>query len=105
MPGTVMWIAQRMAEEKPEQRKGILGLWVHPRWEKEVSDQTVEELNCLSDEDVIEALNELWEPKRYIQKQGGMQMNIPIKLQILEDRQFLSIKALLDSGCTRLCMG
>ena len=32
-------------------------------------------------------------------------MNIPIRLQVLEDGQFLSVKALLDSGCTRLCMG
>ena len=70
IPGTAMWIAQWLAEEKPEQQKGILGLWVHPGWGKEVSEQPTEEINGLLDEDALEALNELQQLKKYIQKQS-----------------------------------
>src|ERR1700722_722130 len=55
IPGTAQWMAQRLAEAKPEERTGILGLWVHPKRQPEVSQQTATELNELSDEDV-------WQP-------------------------------------------
>src|ERR1700722_1522755 len=46
-PGTAQWMAQRLAEAKQEERTGILGLWVHPRRQPEVSQQTAAELNEL----------------------------------------------------------
>jgi hypothetical protein len=33
-----------------------------------------------------------------------MQMNLPLKLQTLDDGRFLSVKALLDSGSTGSCI-
>jgi hypothetical protein len=103
-PRTAMWVAQRLAESPQEQRKGILGLWVHPKRQAEVTDETIEEINALSDEDAMEALKELRRPIQYIRKQGGQQMNFEARLQTLEDGQIFLIKALLDSGCTGSCI-
>ena len=57
-PGTAQWMAQRLAEAKQEERTGILGLWVHPKRQPEVSHQTAMELKELSDEEPIEAFYE-----------------------------------------------
>jgi len=84
-PGTAKWVAQRLAEEKPEQRIGILRLWVNPKRQAEATEETIEEINNLSDEDAEEALIEMRRPKQYIRKLGSLQMNIPILLQTLED--------------------
>jgi hypothetical protein len=84
-PRTAMWVTQRLAESPQEQRKGILGLWVHPKRQAEVTDETIEEINALSDEDAMEALKELRRPIQYIRKQGGQQMNFEARLQTLED--------------------
>ena len=83
-PGTAQWMAQRLTEAKEEKRTGILGLWVHPKRQPEVSQQMAMELNELSDEDVVEALYELKQPKRIIKGKGGNQMTIPIHLQMLD---------------------
>jgi hypothetical protein len=99
-----MWVAQRLAESPQEQRKGILGLWVHPKRQAEVTDETIEEINALSDQDAMEALKELQLPIQYIRKQGGQQMNFEARLQTLEDGRIFLIKALLDSGCTGSCI-
>jgi len=99
-PGTAMWVAQQLAEEKEEQRIGILSTWVHNQQWAEVTQETIEEINNLSDKDAIEALNELRMPRRYIRKQGQSQMNIAVLLQALSDGNTFRLKALLDSGCT-----
>jgi hypothetical protein len=76
-PGTAMWVAQRLAEAKEEQRIGILSAWVHTQRKAEVTQETIEEINGLSDEDAVEALKELRLPRRYIRKQGQSQMDVP----------------------------
>ena len=58
-PETAMWVAQRLVEAKEEQRIGILSMWVHNQRQAEVTQETIEEINNLSDKDAVEALNEL----------------------------------------------
>ena len=65
-PGTAKWVAQRLAEEKPEQRIGILRLWVNTKRLAEATEETIEEINNLSDEDAEKALNEMRRPKQFI---------------------------------------
>src|SRR3984957_12295685 len=103
-PGTAQWMAQRLTEAKEEKRTGILGLWVHPKRQPEVSQQTATELNELSDEDVVTALYELRQPKKIIRGKGGNQMTIPIHLQTLDGNQNFRVDALLDSGSTGSCI-
>jgi hypothetical protein len=83
-PGTAMWVAQRLAEAKEEQQIGILSAWVHTQRKAEVTQETIEEINNLSDEDTVDALKELKLPKRYIRKQGQSQMDISVHLQTLD---------------------
>ena len=104
IPGMVQWVAQRLAEAKEEERTGILGLWVHPKRQPEISQQTAEELNELSDEDVVDALHELRQPKKIIRGKGGNQMKIPIHLQTLDGNQNFRTDTLLDSGSTGSCI-
>jgi hypothetical protein len=65
-PGMAMWVAQRLAEAKEEQQIGILSAWVHTQRQAEVSQETIEEVNNLSDEDAVDALKELKLLRRYI---------------------------------------
>ena len=84
-PGTAKWVAQQLAEEKPEQRIGILRLWVNTKRLAEATEETIKEINNLSDEDAETALNEMRRPKQFIRRQGSMQMNLSVQLQMLED--------------------
>jgi hypothetical protein len=103
-PGMAMWVAQRLTEAKEEQQKGILSLWAHPRRQAEVTEETINVINGLSDEDVIEALKELRRTKRFVRAVGKDQMSVPVHLQTLDDGHILRIITLLDSGCTGSCI-
>jgi len=103
-PGTAMWVAQRLAEAKTEQQIGILSTWAHNQRRAEVTQETIEEINHLSNKDAVEVLKELRLPKRFIQKQGQSQMNVQTHLQTLDSGRIFRISALLDSGCTGLCI-
>ena len=61
-----MWVVQRLAEEKPERTIGILSLWVNPARQAEVTKETIDEINQLSDQEAVEALEELQRGKQYI---------------------------------------
>ena len=65
-PGMAMWVAQRLAEAKEEQQKGILSLWAHTKRQAEVTEETINAINGLLDEDAIEALKELRRTKRFV---------------------------------------
>jgi hypothetical protein len=103
-PGTVMWVTQRLAKAKEEQQIGILSTWVHNQRQAEVTQETIEDINNLSDKDAVDALKELKLLRRYIQKQGQSQMDIPVHLQTLDSSSIFRLRALLDSGCTGSCI-
>ena len=69
-PSSAMWVAQRLAEEKLERTIDILSLWVNPAWQAEVTEETIDEINQLSDQEAVEALKELQCGKQYIQRTG-----------------------------------
>ena len=99
-----MWVVQRLTEAKEEQRKGILSLWAHPKRQAEITEETINAINDLSDEDAVEALKELRRTKRFIRAVGKDQMSVPVHLQTLDDGHLLRIIALLDSRCTGSCI-
>jgi hypothetical protein len=103
-PGTAKWVAQRLSEAKEEEQKGILGTWVHPKRQAEVTKETIEALNGLSDGEAVEALKELRRTRRFIRSTGGDQMVVPVHLQTLGEGKVLRMDALLDSGCTGSCI-
>jgi len=72
-PHTAPWIAQRIHEDPTPTAVGFLRLWTHRHKQVEATESTIAQLNELSDEDVILALEELHEPRKYIQGTGGKQ--------------------------------
>ena len=56
---SAMWVVQRLAEDKPERTIGILSLWVNPARQAEVTKEMINEINQLSDQEAVEALEEL----------------------------------------------
>jgi hypothetical protein len=65
-PFSTVWTAQHLYQDKPKSVLAALSIWTHKKHSKEVSHETIAELNALSDENVILALEELKEPKKYI---------------------------------------
>jgi hypothetical protein len=84
-PFSTVWTARRLYQDKPESALAALSLWTHKKRSKEVSHETIKELNALSDENVILALEELKGPKKYIRGTGGQQLNLTAQLGMLDD--------------------
>jgi len=103
-PYTAPWIAQRIHEDRTPAAVGILLTWVHPQRMPEASDTTIEQLNCLSDQDVVLALTELTEPRKYIQGTGGNKLSIRTILTTKNRKNILETFALIDSGSTGSCI-
>ena len=61
-------------------------------------------MNDLSDKDVLCALRELKQPRRHIRWMSGRQLDIEVKVQMLDDARTFPLKALLDSGSTGSCI-
>ena len=70
----------------------------------EATHETLQELNKLADGDVVKALNELKQPKKYIRGMNGNQMNVDLVATTIDDKRKFPIKALLDSGCSGSCI-
>jgi len=85
-PFSAVWTAQRLCQDKPESALATLSIWTHRKRSKEVLHETIAELNALSDDNVILALNELKELKKYIRGTGGQQLSLKTQIQTLDDR-------------------
>lgn len=103
-PDMALWVAQRLAEESPERAKAILAVWTNAKRSAEVTEETIAQINRLSDEEAVAALKELRRPKQFIRGIGQQQMDVPVIVQTLEDGTSISAKGLLDSGCTGSCI-
>ena len=72
--------------------------------QKELEKKTIEELKEMMEEDTIWYINLLHlEPKRVIAT-GKHQMDLKGSIQRTDTGEQISMKALLDSGCTRSCI-
>jgi hypothetical protein len=103
-PFSAVWTAQHLYQDKPESALAALSIWTHRKRSKEVSHETIVELNALSDDNVILALNELKEPKKYIRGTGGQQLSLKTQIRTLDDRRTFAVTALVDSGSTGSCI-
>ena len=79
---------------------GILSTWTNPRRKVEVTEAAIAQLNELSDDDVILALQELCKPISYIQGGQGNQLTMRIILSSMDNSKHIETFALLDSRCT-----
>jgi hypothetical protein len=101
-PHTMKWIAQRIQEESLPITTSILSTWTHRTRHIEASEATINELNAVANENIIEALNELRTPKFFIRRNRGNKLKTRVILETIDNSQSLETTALLDSGCTGL---
>ena len=71
----------------------------------EATEETVALLNDLMDKDVLRALCKLKQLRHHIRRMSGQQLDIEVKVQMLDDTRTFLLKALLDSGSTGSCIG
>jgi hypothetical protein len=84
-PATAQWIAQQLDDQDSSMAQGILASWIHRKRQSEVNNRTIFALWTLLDEDVVWALNEMAEPKKYIHGRQGQQLDIEMTLGTLDD--------------------
>jgi len=100
---TAPWIIQRLQEDPLERSLSTLAAWTHHKRQLEVNAETIHEINELSTEDALTAVNELRCSKSYIQGTGGTKLQMRVILTLKDDRS-LETTALLDSGSTGSCI-
>jgi hypothetical protein len=64
-------------------------------------EATINELNAITNMEIIEAINKLRTPKHFVRKDKGNKLKTRVILTTIDDSQSLETTALLDSGCTR----
>jgi hypothetical protein len=99
-PHTTKWIVRRIQEEDLPIAKGILSAWMHHTRHVEASEATIDELNAIANNEIVEAINELRTPKCFVHKDKGNKLETRVILTTLDDSQSLKTTALLNSGCT-----
>jgi len=99
-PHTAKWIAQRIQEESLPVAKGILSAWTHRTRRVEASEATIDELNAIADTEIVEAINKLRTPKRFVRNDKGNKLETRDILTTINNSQSLETTTLLDSGCT-----
>ncbi|EGN91222.1 hypothetical protein SERLA73DRAFT_39363, partial [Serpula lacrymans var. lacrymans S7.3] len=98
------WVVDRLRDQKEERSIGILSAWTHKKRAREVTRETIKEINRLPKVEAIQAIIEIASPKKYIRGTQGNQMNVKCKLTTLDTLQSETVEALLDSGCTGSCI-
>ena len=102
-PHTVYWLAQQMQRD-PLHGLICLRCWTHQQKQKECTPEKVQEINEMMDMQAIHTLIELREPKKYIRRVSGRQMDIQLTATTLDTGRTYGVKALLDSGSTGSCI-
>jgi hypothetical protein len=90
---TASWVAQRIHEEPIPTAIGVLSAWTHPKRYKEADEITIEQLNQLTDEEVMLALKEFTQPKQYIQGTGGNKLSIHTIFTSLDKQTIIETNA------------
>ena len=103
-PFSAVWTAQHLYQDKPKSVLATLSISTHKKCSKEVCHETIAELNTLSNENVILALDELKKLEKYIWGTGRQQLDIKVQLQMLDDQQTFAITTLINSRCTSSCI-
>ena len=102
-PFTAPWVAARL-KENPDRAIGILRNWAHPRRHREISRQTIEDINLLRDGDAVDALKELENPRVFKRGNKGLKLNLQTTVVTLDNRTEHTADALIDSGCEGSCI-
>ena len=95
---------QRVKEQTTSQALADLTTYTKKGKRKELTEDVIRELKGMTQEDAVWYINLLHsEPKRVIAT-GKHQMDLKGSIQRTDTGEQISIKALLDSGCTGSCI-
>ena len=72
---SVEWVAKKIRWSTNEEAIGILKVWAHSSRAEECTEEKLEELNGMTDDEVLSALKALEEPSM-LRKMGDKQLNI-----------------------------
>ena len=101
---TPEWVFRRIKEQATGQMLTDLTTYTKKGKRKELTEDVIQELRRMAKEDAIWYINLLHsEPKRVIAT-GKHQMDLKGSIQRTDTGKQISIKALLDSGCTGSCI-
>ena len=101
---TPEWVFRRIKEQTTSQALADLTTYTKKGNQKELTGEVVQELRRMAKEDTIWYINLLHsEPKRVIAT-GKHQMDLKGSIQRTDTGEQISIKALLNSGCTGSCI-
>ena len=72
--------------------------------EIEIEEQTIKDINSLPEQDALWYIRNLRDKPRQVRATGKNQMDVSGVIITMDTLNHHSIKALIDSGCTRLCI-
>jgi hypothetical protein len=97
------WVAARL-KDSPQWAISILQTWTHPNRHREINDETIKDINSLSDDQATEALNELKRPHIFVRGTKGQRLEVPVIMKTLDTNIKRAGRALIDSGCKGSCI-
>ena len=103
-PFTPQWILRRLQQDPPEDSKATLRHWLPFRRRAEFSDDLVQQIKDLPEEQALSALRELRKPKQFVKGRGGQQLLISAQVTTTATNQIIGVRALVDSGCVGSCV-
>ena len=97
------WVAKKIQWSDEEEAIGILKVWAHSSRAEECTKKKLNELNGMTDDEVLMALKVLEEPL-ILRKMGDKQLNIRVKLSTTDTHKTFCKQALIDSGSSTSCI-
>ena len=102
-PFSAPWIVARL-RDSPDRALPLLRNWSHSKRCREMNDDTVREINDLSEELAIRAVKELKKPHVYVRGTSGSKLSIKSTVMTLDTQSEHTADMLVDSGSVGSCI-
>lgn len=102
---TIPRILKRIKEENREEAMKRLRDWMPEKRRNEVDHELVDQIRKLNNEEGLKAIKSLKGPRTFISGNKSNQLEVPVTLQTVDTLENFRVKGLIDSGCTRSCIG
>ena len=103
-PFTAPWVVRRIKEDKLTDALVQLRLWMPDRRRVEATEELVQLVASLDDDEALQAVYELRSRRRYVRGSKGRELKVPALLQTLDSLAQFQVTGLIDSGCTGSCV-
>ena len=103
-PHTAPWILRRLRNDSLIESRATLKHWMPFKRRRELTDDLLQQVKALPEEDALKAIRELKSTKQFVKGKGGNQLTIPVQLTMTNLNRTIATKALVDSGCVGSCI-